>query len=264
MIQLRERIRRLGRTSAGAAGSPALLACGLLLAGCASGRRGEPGFEQIQTTSVPAAGARILGLLTSGQGSLVVYGSETDSLSVRYAVSAETRAGLFRNQVETIEKDDSLFVTIRPIATSSIDLQVEMPEGLAVNLRDEGRNVVLRNTENRVDVFLHAGGSLDFDDIDGPLQIQDGTGPIRIHDVRGPIVIDDKGGGIVVRQVTNSIRIGAGPGDITIEHVSRDVHVTMGPGRLTIRQVEGNVAYRKTGSGEVTIESVKGTVERLK
>lgn len=233
--------------------------------GCAPARGGGgPSFEQLEASSIDASRATVLALLTSGRGSLIVFGSETDSLAVRYAVSSPTRAGLFRNQVETIDKDDSLLVAIRPTPGSTIDLQIEMPERLTVDLRDEGRDVIFRNVENRVDVFQHTSGSLNFDDIEGPLTISDGVGPIRIHDVRGPILISDQGGGIRIQDVKNTVHIEArGSGDLLIENVGGDVSVTAGAGRLTVRDVAGALRYRKTGPGEVAIERVSGAVERL-
>ena len=244
---------------------PAVLRAALLaplLLACASGQRGA-GFEQLQTTAVDATGASVLGLLTSGRGNLVVIGQETDSLHVNYAVSTPSRDGLFRNQVETIDKEDSLFVTIRPATNATIDLQVQTPERLRLLLTDEGRDVIVRNIENRVDVARRGGGLLDLEDIEGPLTIDDGTGAIRIRDVRGPIVIDDAGGDIAIHDVKNSVRIDTQSGDLTIEQAGADVTVTAGPGDLTIRDVSGKVAYRKIGTGRVTVERVAGGVERL-
>jgi hypothetical protein len=235
-----------------------------ILLGCASASgRGER-FEQIQVASLPAVDAKTLGVLTSGRGSLLIFGSNSDSLTVRYAVSTQSRAGLFRNQVETIDKGDSLLVAIRPTAGSAIDLQVEAPEQVAVQLvDDEGRQVVVRNLENRVDVIRHRDGSLDLDDIDGPLVIQDGAGSIRVHDVRGPIVIRDDGGDVVIEGVTNSVVMESRQGDVRIEGVGQDVRLELGRGELVVRDVAGKLSYRKTGPGRVTIERVVGGVEKL-
>jgi hypothetical protein len=234
------------------------------LLGCASAAGAGRSFQQLQVASIPAHNARILGLLTNGVGSLVVVGDEGDSLSVRYSVSADSRAGLFRNQVETIDKGDSVFVTIRPAQVVRVDLQVEMPEKLSVGLRDDQRQVVFRNVENRIDVFAHpGGGSLDFDDVEGSLTVKDGPGPIRIHDVRGPILIVDEGGGIRIDEVTNTVSIDARSGSLSIQRVGGDVNVTAGDGDLTIRDVTGRVSYKKTGRGKVTIEAIAGGVEKL-
>jgi len=217
----------------------------------------------VNLTAIPAAHVQFLGVLTLGQGSLIVFGSETDSLFVRSVVSTQTQAEASRVQVETIDKPDSLFVTTRPTSTASVDLQVEAPEKLRLHLTDEGRDVIVRNIENQVDAFRTGRGSLDIDDVEGPLTIQDGTGPIKIHDARGPLVINDEGGGIQINDVKNSVRIETGGGDVTIEQVRADVSVFAGPGNLTVRDVVGKVSYRKTGSGRVTIERVTGAVEKL-
>ncbi len=241
--------------------SPLLL---LATLACASARPGETAsYEQLQASTIFAGGASLLGVLTSGPGNLVLFGGDGDSLAVRYALSSQTRAGLFRNQVETIDKGDSLFVSIRPTQGSRVDLQLEMPEDLAVDLRDDGgRDTVFRNIENRVTV-IHGGGSLDFEDIEGPLSIRDGGGPIRIRDVRGPLVVEDEGGGIRITEVQNSVRIQAAAGDVTLEKVGGDVRVQMGAGRLTVRDVTGRLTYGKSGSGEVVVERIEGGVERL-
>jgi hypothetical protein len=231
---------------------------------CAStSRNEEQGVVQIETASVPAVDVRYVGILTNGGGSLLLAGGERDSVFVRYALSAQNKAALFRNQVETIDKEDSIFVAIRPSTGTTIDLQVEMPERVTLGLRDEARDVLVRNIESRVEVAMHAGGSLDFDDIEGPLTILDGGGPIRIHDVRGPIVIRDEGGSVRIREVKNSVRIESRGGDVTLESVGSNVTVSAGPGELTIRGVQGTVSYRKTGPGKVTIEDVTGGVERM-
>ena len=262
---------RSRRLNSGTPGLPPRRAAGaalrllpLALAGAACvGHGREPStFQQVQVSALPADGARVLGILTVGEGNLLVTGHDRDSLTVSYAVSAASRAAAFTNPVETIDKADSLFVTMPRDFSGRIDLHVEMPEEMAVALRDEGRRVRFRNVENRVDVFTHSGGALDFDDIEGPLTVQDGPGPIAIHDVRGPIAIQDQGGGITIREVQNSVRIVTRGGDVRIEGVGGGVDVEAGSGRLTIRGVKGDVSYRKTGTGEVSVEDVRGEVRR--
>jgi hypothetical protein len=230
---------------------------------CASASGGGGSVTAIQSTGMLAANMKHVGVLTEGEGSLLLSGSDTDSLVVRYALNARTRSALFRNQVETIDKGDTAFVTIRPTPGTSIDLQVEMPEHVSLSLRDEARDVLVRNMENRVDVALHAGGSLELDDIEGQLVILDGGGPIRVHDVRGPIEIRDESGRITIREVANSVTIDSRVGDVAIESVRGDVTLSVGPGDLTVRDVTGKLSYRKIGPGKVTIENVAGGVEKL-
>ncbi len=241
-----------------------LSACALAaLAACASAPGGDGSLTAIQSTSLPAANMKHVGVLTEGEGSLLLTGSDTDSLAVRYALNARSRSALFRNQVETIDKGDTTLVTIRPTPGTSIDLQVEMPERVTLSLRDEARDVIVRNIQNRVDVALHPGGSLEFDDIEGPLTILDGGGPIRLHDVRGPIEIRDAAGAITIREVANSVKIDSRVGDVALENVRGDVTLSVGPGDLTVREVTGKLSYRKIGPGKVTIENVAGGVEKL-
>jgi hypothetical protein len=235
---------------------PACLACGGLPPPGSADR-----CQDVRASAIPVDRARVLGILTSGSGNLIVRGTDSDSLSVLYSRSASGRA-CYSPPIETIDKADSLFVTIDDTTTSPIDLQIGMPEDLTLDLRDAARDIIVRNVENRVDVFLHARGSLDFDDIEGPLTIEDGVGPIRIHDVRGPIVIRDDGGGITITEVKNTVNVETGGGDVTITNTGADVELVMGAGRLVVRDVGGSLRYRKTGPGEITITNVTGGVTR--
>jgi hypothetical protein len=236
----------------------------LLGAGCASAASGTgESFAAIQSTAAPAASARYVGVLTVGEGRLQLTGSDTDSVLVHYAVNARSRNDLFASPVQIIEKGDTLLVTIEPLPNASLDLQVEMPEHVTLALRDQARDVTVRGIDSRVEVALHSGGSLEFDDIEGPLTILDGGGPIRVHDVRGPIDIRDEGGPITIHKVANGVSIDSKIGDITLESVRGDVRLSMGAGNLTVHGVTGKLSYRKAGAGKVTIEDVTGGVEKL-
>ncbi len=250
-----------------AAGFPALALpalATLLGVGCASAASGTgESYAAIQSTAAPAADARYVGVLTVGEGRLLLMGSDTDSVLVHYAVNARSREDRFASPVEIIEKGDTLLVTIHPLPDASLDLQVEMPEHVTLALRDQARDVTVRNIDNRVEVALHSGGSLELDDIEGPLTILDGGGPIRVHDVRGPIDIRDEGGPITIHEVANGLSIDSQVGDITLESVRGNVRLSMGAGNLTVREVTGKLSYRKTGAGKVTIQDVAGGVEKL-
>jgi hypothetical protein len=236
----------------------------LWAAGCASASSGKgESFAAILSTAAPAVNARHVGVLTVGKGRLLLTGSDTDSVLVHYAVKARSRNDLFASPVQIIEKGDTLLVTIEPLPDASLDLQVEMPEHVTLALRDEARDVTVRNIENRVEVALHSGGALELDDIEGPLTILDGGGPIRVHDVHGPIDIRDEGGPITIQEVANGVSIDSKIGDITLEKVRGDVRLSMGAGNLTVRGVTGKLSYRKTGAGKVTVQDVAGGVEKL-
>jgi hypothetical protein len=244
--------------------APACALATLLTSGCASAPAGEgESFAAVQSTGASAENVKHVGVLTVGKGSLLLTGGDKDSVLVRYAVSSRSRSALFRNQVETIDKGDTMLVTIRPTAGTSIDLQVEMPEHVTLSLRDEARAVTVHNIGNRVEVALHSGGSLDFDEIEDAITVLDGGGPIRIHDVRGPIEIRDESGTIAIRKVTDSVKIDSRVGDVSLEEVGGDVTISAGPGDLTVRGVKGKLSYRKIGTGKVTIEDVAGGVEKL-
>jgi hypothetical protein len=231
---------------------------------CATAERKDPGDATlVQSVSLSAAGIQHVGVLTEDKGSLVLEGGDKDSLIVSYVLNARNPRGIFPNQVETIDKGDTMVVGIHPTPGTSIDLRVTMPERVTLLIQDQARDVIVNNIENRVDVLMHAGGSLEFDDVEGPLSIADGGGPIRLHHVRGPIEIRDESGRIDIREVSNNVTIDSRVGDVALEKVGGDVTLSVGAGDLTVRDVTGKLIYRKVGPGKVTIENVAGGVEKL-
>lgn len=123
-----------------------------------------------------------------------------------------------------------------------IDLDVSVPTGLAVTIKDGSGDMQVSGT--------------------GALQIDDGSGGIVINNIVGDVHIEDGSGEITVEQVEGTVDIEDGSGAIDVSHVMKGVIVDDGSGELRIAQVGGTVSIID-GSGSIDVMDVEQAVTIL-
>ncbi len=125
---------------------------------------------------------------------------------------------------------------------SYIDLEVSVPQGLAVKIDD-------------------GSGSIDIVDILGDLTIEDGSGSIDIANVAG-VNIDDGSGSIDVVGAGGDVFIVDGSGSIAVKHVQGSVTVDDGSGGITVSDVDSDLIIIDDGSGGLSFSNIRGAVEQ--
>ena len=140
-----------------------------------------------------------------------------------------------------------------------IDLTVEVPKGMSVDLNDSSGDLEVSGTGAlNID---DSSGSIVVSDISGPLSIDDSSGEIDISRVEGDVDIEDGSGGIGIRDVQGSVRLEDGSGGIDVSGVGRNVTVgDDGSGSIEVRDVKGDFTVRNDGSGGIRYSGVQGTV----
>ena len=93
------------------------------------------------------------------------------------------------------------------------------------------------------------------------LEVTDGSGPVEISELRNAITVNDGSGPLAIRNTTGEIRVRDGSGAMTIESVRGTVTVEDGSGAIEIRDVTGNVRIREDGSGAIAVDRVSGDFE---
>lgn len=108
-----------------------------------------------------------------------------------------------------------------------MDLEIQVPEGLALDVRDSSGDAEIRGT--------------------GPLTVQDSSGDLEIREVDGAVELDDSSGDIDLVEIA---------GDVTVRSDSS--------GDIDGRDIGGSVRVERDSSGEIRFEDVKGdfVVER--
>ena len=121
-----------------------------------------------------------------------------------------------------------------------IALEIEIPEGLAIDIDDGSGSIDVIDT--RGDVTIDDGsGSIDVENV-ASLKIDDGSGSIDVDGAAGDVSIIDGSGSISVVDVEGSVTIDDGSGSIRVTDVTNDVTIIDGgSGSVTIRDVQGEV-----------------------
>lgn len=125
--------------------------------------------------------------------------------------------------------------------TPRVSLEVQMPEGMHLNVDDGSGSIEIRNV--RGDIIIDDGsGSLSMKDVGGHVRIEDGSGSITVSGVGGDILINDGSGSIKVRGVAGSVTVDDGSGSIDVSDVEEDlIIVDDGSGGLNFSNIGGRV-----------------------
>ena len=158
-----------------------------------------------------------------------------------------------------------------------IDLTVEVPKVMNVEIKDGSGDIELKNINGEVNIDdgsgsievedvkgefeIHDGsGDLEINNIDAKTEIHDGSGELSIHNVKGEMEIRDGSGSMVIKDATGEVTISDGSGDIKIDKVMGDLEIEDGSGTLWLTDIDGNVEIND-GSGSIYIDGVSKDVD---
>jgi len=143
-----------------------------------------------------------------------------------------------------------------------LDLKVEVPEDLALEIKDSSGEISLRNVGA---VQLEdSSGAIEIENARGAVSIRDSSGDIDIKGVTGDLTIEsDSSGGIYANEIEGSVLVKQdSSGDIRVSHVSHNVVVERdSSGDITATDVGGDFRVLKDGSGGIRSSNVKGEVD---
>ena len=138
-----------------------------------------------------------------------------------------------------------------------INLSVEVPENLYVNIIDKTGTIAVNDFVGRLAIDDDSGEIL-IKNVIGKISVDDGSGDIEIEDANGQVDIRDGSGEIVVRSIAGDVSIIDASGGILVEDINGNVTVSDGSGPIEINHVIKNVFIREDSSGEVEIDGVQG------
>ena len=144
--------------------------------------------------------------------------------------------------------------------TRALDLEVEVPKGIAADVEDGSGELEIRDVGA---LEVHDGsGSLEIEDV-ASARIVDGSGEVRVRNVRGDVRVTDGSGTINVRDVGGALTVDEdGSGSIEAERVRGAVTIGRdGSGSIDVRDVGGDFVVRNDGSGGIDYADVRGRVD---
>ncbi|MCB1648457.1 MAG: hypothetical protein R3F26_03530 [Gammaproteobacteria bacterium] len=200
-------------------------------------------YEQQLNFTLPSAAVRTVDI-SAGSGSLKVYSTPTaKEVSVNARLCAKRERNLEGMGVDHVMQADTLHLWTRiPDSHSgfwsrgyaSIDLEVQLPEGMAANVTDGSGELSISGT--------------------GDLQVVDGSGTLDIFAIAGSVTVDDGSGSMSIEDVRGDVSVDDGSGDIDIARIGGSVTLRDGSGSINVREVQQEVSILEDGSGSVNID----------
>jgi hypothetical protein len=143
-----------------------------------------------------------------------------------------------------------------------MDLRIEVPEDLALDIKDSSGDMSLKNigTVNIRD----SSGDIEIENARDTVSIADSSGDIEIEGAAGDVTIEsDSSGDIDITDVNASVLVVSdSSGDIEVARVSKNFVVERdSSGDISADDVGGDFRVLKDGSGGISLEGVKGTVD---
>lgn len=228
-------------------------------------------FSAPRNATVDASGARSV-RVEAGAGLLRVEGKAgITRVQVTGTAHASSRSMLEKVKLTAERRGDEVFIKSEVLdsdfnwfsdgnANASLDLVIEIPQGLNANVSDGSGDAKIQNVGE-----LEAGdGSGDLE-IDGAtsVRVTDGSGNLVIKNVRGDVHVRDGSGDVVARNVAGSFTVESdGSGGIYATDIRGSVVVEHdGSGEVNASRVGKDFIVESKGSGEVTYDEVTGRVD---
>ena len=216
-----------------------------------------------RSATVDAAGAKLV-RIEARAGDLRVSGKAgAGQVAAEGQACADDQATLDRIELIAERRGDEVVVEARiPDGdgwnSRRLDLEVVVPEGLAVVVRDSSGDAMLDNLAS-LDL-KDASGSIIVKGVRGDARIEDASGDLEIEQVEGSLTVSDASGNIEIDGVRGEAVIDRdGSGDITARNVSKNFVVRSdGSGGIRAEDVAGDFRVERDGSGDVDFARVAG------
>jgi len=143
-----------------------------------------------------------------------------------------------------------------------MDLKVEVPEDLALVVKDSSGDIFLKNTGAME--ITDSSGDIDIANARGPVSIRDSSGDIEVEGLEGDLVIEsDSSGDIEATDINGSVLVVSdSSGDIEVSGVSENVVVERdSSGDISAEDVGGDFRVLRDGSGSIHSSGVQGEVD---
>lgn len=145
---------------------------------------------------------------------------------------------------------------------ASLDLHIEVPTELALDIKDSSGDVLLKNTA--AVKLQDSSGDIEIVDSLGPVNIRDSSGDIDIDGSDGDITIEaDSSGDILVEGIKGSVLVKRdSSGDIQISDIRNNVIIERdSSGDISANEIGGDFRVLSDGSGSIRSNDVEGDVQ---
>lgn len=229
-------------------------------------------FEKIIDKTLDLSNSEILGI-SAMAGDLDVIGVSNSGQAVIHArVCASKESWLDESELNTTSGKSAGIEVKLPDADGGwltqmnsyvwMDLRIEVPDNLALDVRDSSGDMLLKNIA--AVQIRDSSGDIEVKQARGSVTISDSSGDIEINESEGDVTIEsDSSGDIAAIDIHGSVLVMSdSSGDIDVSRVSDNVVVERdSSGDISATDVGGDFRVLKDGSGGIRSNGVKGEVD---
>jgi hypothetical protein len=205
-------------------------------------------------------------------GDLTVSGrSGLTEARIRGRVCASEEEWLDEARIDTEGgRDAAVYVTLPDSSGWSLmgsryvymDLEIEVPEGLALDISDSSGDIEIEGT-GPLEIG-DSSGDIDIERTAGGVELEDSSGDIELEDIGGDVLVRrDSSGSIHGRNIEGSVLVERdSSGEIDFRNVRDDFTVERdSSGDIEAHTIGGDFRVLQDGSGDIVSRDVSGEVD---
>ena len=229
-------------------------------------------YEKIIDTTLDLTGSEVLTIAATA-GDLEIIGVDvSDQAIIHGRVCVSKESWLEKSEINTTTGKRAAIEVSLPDADGGwtsfgnsyawIDLHIEVPQDITLNVKDSSGDMELTNTAS-VEI-QDSSGDIEIEKARGPVYISDSSGDIEIDGSEGDVTIEsDSSGDIEAEDINGSVLVMSdSSGDIEATDISGDFIVERdSSGDINADDVGGDFRVLKDGSGSISSSDVKGEID---
>lgn len=241
----------------------------ILLLGLLSGSLAAEIVDR-QNVQVPAQGIERVRFEVEA-GYLDIRGVAASTFDIQAEFDVETGRRSVNEILSRLEfrhelRGNTLLVTTRTDLhwnrgeNARINLTVRMPAAVDVEIEDGSGWIRATDLDGLLDI-RDGSGEITLANLGNDVVIQDGSGEIDVRGAAGHVEIRDGSGEITVADVGRGLQIDDSSGGIEVRGVNGDVVLSDSSGGIRVRDVEGNLEVVSDSTGGIHYDNIRGRVE---
>ncbi len=244
----------------------------LLLVVIAADVQAECEFERLLNESLDVSGSQSLAIAAAA-GDLEIAGvSGSDEVRIKGRICVSEEHWLDEAGLETSTGDRAEITVVLPDVSGGwslwgskyayMDLELEVPDGLALELRDSSGDIEIEDIATLS--VQDSSGDIDIRNATGLVEIEDSSGDIEVSGLQGDFtIISDSSGDIRGSVIEGNVRVESdSSGEIWFTEVRKDVIVERdSSGDIVAENVGGDFRVLKDGSGRIRSEDIAGEID---
>lgn len=143
-------------------------------------------------------------------------------------------------------------------APGTVDLQVQVPEGYELLIRNDQGDIKVSGYRGNMSVFAKSG-RVNIDRLKGKLAVDDLDGAVTVSNILGNANLTSEQRGVTATGISGNLTVKSAEGDCTISKVFGELDIDANNGEVNVDTVDGDIVAF-SNSGLLTIKNANSAV----